>query len=104
MNVAAGCVMITILQSPGDSFASVTLPVDQCAYEAYSCGRGRKMMNRFLSIVVGLTTLVSLALGQVVPQRVNAKSKAVTQAWKTPRTLDGHPDFQGFWANNNATP
>jgi len=62
------------------------------------------MMNRFLSIVVGLTTLVSLALGQVAPQRVNAKSKAVTQAWKTPRTLDGHPDFQGFWANNNATP
>ncbi len=25
-------------------------------------------------------------------------------AWKAPRTVDGQPDLQGTWANNNATP
>ena len=24
--------------------------------------------------------------------------------YKAPRSIDGHPDLQGFWANNNATP
>jgi hypothetical protein len=24
--------------------------------------------------------------------------------WKAPRTPDGHPDFQGVWSNNSATP
>ncbi len=26
------------------------------------------------------------------------------QAWKAPRTPDGHPDLHGFWVNNMATP
>ena len=24
--------------------------------------------------------------------------------WTLPRTVDGYPDLQGVWANNNATP
>jgi len=24
--------------------------------------------------------------------------------WTVPRTVDGHPDLEGTWANNNATP
>jgi len=26
------------------------------------------------------------------------------QDWVLPRTIDGHPDFQGVWANNSVTP
>jgi hypothetical protein len=45
-----------------------------------------------------------LAQGQVAPHSAFAKSKAVKTTWIPPRTSDGHPDLQGFWANNNATP
>jgi len=51
------------------------------------------MMDRFLYFAVGLTALVSVAQAQVTPQ-----------TWKMPRTADGKPDLQGYWANNNATP
>jgi hypothetical protein len=48
-----------------------------------------KMKFRFLCFIIGAATLASLAQGQT---------------WKTPRTPDGKPDLQGYWANNNATP
>lgn len=62
------------------------------------------MKYRCLCFVVGLTALHSLAQGQVAPHSALASAKTVTQTWKPPRTADGHPDLQGFWANNNATP
>ena len=62
------------------------------------------MNYRCLSFVAGLTALVSLAQGQVAPHSALAKTKAVKQTWTPPRTADGHPDLQGFWANNIATP
>ena len=62
------------------------------------------MNDRCLSFVAGLTALVSLAPGQVAPHSASAETKAVKQTWIVPRTPDGHPDLQGFWANNNATP
>src|SRR5579862_5490842 len=62
------------------------------------------MNSRCLSFVAGLTALVSLAQGQVAPHSALAESKAVKQTWIVPRTADGHPDLQGFWANNSATP
>jgi hypothetical protein len=51
------------------------------------------MNCRCLYFVAGITALVSLAQGQ-----------AVQPKWMAPRTPDGHPDFQGGWANNIATP
>ena len=57
-----------------------------------------------LSFAVGLTALVSLAQGQVAQRPAAAKAKGVQQTWTPPRTPDGHPDFQGSWANNIATP
>jgi hypothetical protein len=37
-----------------------------------------------------------VVIGAIVP--------AFGQQYKVPRTPDGHPDFQGFWENNIATP
>jgi hypothetical protein len=62
------------------------------------------MNYRCLSFVAGLTALVSLAQGQVASPSALAKTNAVKETWIPQRTTDGHPDLQGFWANNNATP
>jgi len=62
------------------------------------------MNYRCLSFVVGITALVSLAQGQTTPQSVLAKANAAKQTWVAPRAADGHPDLQGSWINNMATP
>src|SRR5277367_3062661 len=70
------------------------------------------MKDRFLCLGSSLAAVVATvafvpvapAQGQVTQQTAMATGKAVTQTWKTPRTPDGHPDLQGFWSNNNATP
>jgi hypothetical protein len=45
-----------------------------------------------------------MAQAQVAGQTAMPKGKAAAQTYKAPRTPDGHPDVQGFWSNNNATP
>jgi hypothetical protein len=62
------------------------------------------MKDRFLCFVFGVAVLVSAAHGQVTHQEPVATTNAATRTWIQPRTPDGHPDLQGFWSNNNATP
>jgi hypothetical protein len=62
------------------------------------------MKDRYLYFVVGLSALVVVAQGQVAPQTALAKTTSGKGTWTPPRTPEGHPDLQGFWANNNATP
>jgi len=60
------------------------------------------MNYRYLGF--GFTALLSVAQGQVAPKAEPATTKSVRQTWTVPRTADGHPDLQGVWANNIATP
>ena len=62
------------------------------------------MKDRYLYFVLGLTALLAVAQGQVAQQTAQAKTTSSKQTWAPSRTADGHPDLEGFWANNNATP
>ena len=62
------------------------------------------MEHRFLCLTLSIG-LTALSYAQTAPGTPTANSKALKQtSWTPPRTSDGHPDLQGFWANNNATP
>jgi hypothetical protein len=62
------------------------------------------MNYRYLGLGIGFTALLSMAQGQVAPHAESATTKSVKHTWTAPRTADGHPDLQGVWANNIATP
>ena len=55
-------------------------------------------------LIIGLTALVFVALGQLTLSSVAAQSTAGAEPWTQPRTPEGRPDFQGVWVNNIATP
>jgi len=55
-----------------------------------------------------LAAAIALAVGAALAAQARAKSSAAATrapaAWTVGRTSDGHPDFQGVWANNTVTP
>ncbi len=64
------------------------------------------MRFRNLTFVAALAVVLWLGQGQpAIAQSLNAKpAKTATETWTAPRTVDGQPDLQGVWDNNNATP
>ena len=60
------------------------------------------MNHRALGALVALVVL-SLSVPLVSGQAPQARAKGAA-AWTVPRTVDGHPDLQGFWTNDTVTP
>ncbi len=48
--------------------------------------------------------LCVLTLAAVLGLPAAGQAQESAEGWTAPRTADGHPDLQGVWANNSATP
>jgi hypothetical protein len=60
-------------------------------------------MNHRALIVPAVFALAALSLSTVAGQTPRARGSNAT-GWTVPRTVDGHPDLQGYWTNDTVTP
>src|SRR5262245_51989269 len=56
------------------------------------------------AFVAGLVASIAAMSPPVAGQSPAAPAKAAAKPWSPPRTPDGHPDLQGIWLSNSATP
>jgi len=59
------------------------------------------MSRRFLVIAY---TVLAVGLVDVAPGAAGQTDTPGSSDWTAPRAPDGHPDLQGVWSNNGATP
>ena len=57
-------------------------------------------MKKIALAMLMVATVVTLS----AQRPVSPKPRSGEGGWTVPRTVDGQPDLQGTWANNNATP
>ena len=57
-----------------------------------------------LSLVIAVAWFSSSTIAGQAPSASTQASAPAAKAYVAPRTPDGHPDLQGYWANNDATP
>jgi len=61
------------------------------------------MHRRWLTLLLALAAVVAAA-GSVSSQAPASASRGSAPTWTPPLGPDGHPDLQGTWLNNSATP
>jgi len=71
-------------------------------YDVAMVDRGQAVLLRYSALIIAVLCATA-APGLVSIAEAQARASDA-EMWEMPRTLDGHPDFQGNWSNVTLTP